>query len=222
MSENNSEWRDSIHKELAALHGRVDAVDGRMHYLEEGQREMGADIKTLLQRGPSKLPLYGQIVVLSATLAIIGLLFTPLAMQVRNNSAHLLKHDDGHPEWVAKLMAEKFKHIVETLKRVDKSHAEEHLEQEEDIRDLRTEDARIEARLDSAESDIVRLHTIADERTKRFKARLNDRASDRWTGSQQKVFESGLNTYHEALNRRISRLENLLFGGTGNAGGLHH
>lgn len=208
-----------IQAEVVAAHTRLDSlsreISSRFGSLDNKQSELAQDIKRLLAREPSKTPLFVQLAVLGFMLTILSLVTVPIATRTWATAEDLKKHDDGHPHWVTKIMDERIDKLLMIMTMTDKKHADEHLEQEEDIENLRAEDARTEQRVDRLSEEVVRLSTIAEERTERFKRviqevekRLASRASDRWTGTNQEIFKEGLDfrmKAHEQIGHQHGR-----------------
>lgn len=221
MSEVDSSELAQIQAEVKAAHTRLDAQGRELGDIKTSQRAMdtkldqiGVRLSEALQRKPSSLPLVGLMGVLGVLLTVLTLVITPTVWLVRANMADD-KEDrrafhshtaDGHPQAV-----------LDKLRVIDQAHSDEHLEQEEDIAELRTKDQRFEERVDAISETIVRLDTIAGERTARFKSRLDavedmikDKASDRWTGSQMSVYQRQHEREHDLERRTLqSRVDQI-------------
>ena len=210
MSEVDSGELAQIQAEVTAAHTRLDAQGRELGDIKTSQRAMDSKLDMLLQREPSRVPIFALGGVLAVLLTVLTLVMTPVVYSVRSNAAD----DKTDRQAFHSHTADKHAHaLLDKLKRIDMAHSDEHLEQEEDIAELRAKDARFEERMDVISQTIVRLDTIADERTARFKSRLDtvektitDKAGDRWTGSQMAVYRHQHEREHD-LQRRTMRSE---------------
>ena len=214
MADDDLSWRDSMQRELAAAHARLDSQGREIGDIKTSLRGVDEKLTQLIDRRPSALPFWVLGGVLATLLTILGLVVTPLYSGHERTlqgyaalAEKLHKHDDGHPRWVKRDLDSIDRRLNDKIHSVDKLHADEHREQEQDIEQLRQRDMIFEGRLDELEQSRAHLETLAEERTLRFQSRIKDKAGDRWTGSQQRVFEHGLDIFHDSLERRISRLE---------------
>ena len=196
-----------IQAQVTAAHTRLDAYGREIGDIKTTQRAMDGKLDKLLSREPSRMPIFALGGILAVLLSVLTLVMAPVISSVRSNTADDKDHRktfhmhtaDGHP-----------KAVLDKLKIVDLKHSEEHLEQEEDIAELRDRDQRFEERMDAMSESIVRLDTVATERTARFKSRVQDveqriadRAGDRWTGSQQAVHQHHHEREHDLQNKTI-------------------
>ena len=140
------EQLSKVQAEVIAAHARLDAMSERIGGIETSIRAMAEDVKSLLAREPSKLPVYALGGILAVMLTILSLVVAPLYSGLGRLEHDYRKHSDGHPEYVK-----------ERLKDIDKKHADEHLEQEEDIGELRDEDDQFEDRMDDHNARLSRI-----------------------------------------------------------------
>lgn len=214
MAEEQGANLHQIQAEVTAAHTRLDAQGRELGDIKTSQRAMDAKLDQLLQREPSKMPIFALGGILAVLLTVLTLVITPTVWLVRANTADdkldrraFHAHTaDGHPQAV-----------LDKLRVIDETHSDEHLEQEEDIAELRAKDQRFEERVDAISETIVRLDTIAMERTARFKSRLDmvektisDKAGDRWTGSQQGVYQHQHEREHDLHDATIRSQLNYL------------
>lgn len=179
-----------IKSEVFAVHKRQDAQDKLLESIAD-------DIKDIRQAPPRYPIIVGGILALGFVFTVVGLLVTPLAKSLEITHKDIAKHErlDGHSV------------MIKALNLIDKTHTDEHLEQEEDIGELRRDYRAIERRQDHVVERLARLETLSEERAVRLvsdlgnlKDRIDVRASDRWTGGQQDVFR-------RAIEQRLKELE---------------
>lgn len=176
-----------VQAEVTAAHARLDAMAERIGGIETSVASMANDVKALLSREPSRLPIMAVGGLLAVTLTILSLVVAPLYTDNSRLLASFTEHaSDGHPVWVDN-----------KIKSVDKKHAEEHLEQEEDIGELRGEDDRFESRIDHHESRLSRME-------EKFGRVVGQTPQGFHMKDKVQVIDP--------LIERVNRLEDLLFG----------
>ena len=204
MSDSDSQdWQTKIQSEVIAAHTRLDAIGREISDIKTSQRSMSQSLQALAAKEPSKMPLFGQIAILAVMLTILSLVTVPIATRTWSLSEKLDDHADGHPVWVTEIMGEKFGHIAEIVARIDRQHADEHNEQEQDIGELREKDALFESRNDAQDERVTRLETQVKERTSAIMKLMNLRSADRWTGAQQRGHEENMNHRFNSLEKQL-------------------
>ena len=210
---------EALHTELGHLQGRMDGLERTVTETRDDVHALRTQLVEAVKdalRQPTNAAQANtrQLwVAVAVLLSIISLIVAPIYTQQARNTNKIDHHEDGHPEWVTKLMAEKFAHVLDRISAVDKQHADEHLEQEGDIAELRAADGLFEARNDKQDSRLTHLEALADERTARFETRLDAigklldaKAQDRWTGGEERVFQQGHAQQHAMEREEVQIL----------------
>ncbi len=207
-----------VKSEVAAAHARLDSIESSVRSIAEDLKglrgEMVEAVKDTMRNQPSKLFLGAGISGILVVLTILTLVISPVVSRLEEHrednqevSTRLLEHAvDGHPMAVLALLERVEKELTRQITSVDRKHAEEHVEQEEDIRQLRDVDSTVERRFDRM---MERLVAVEVQETERL-ALLNLKAGDRWPGRLQEVYAESVADRFEHMTERIGRNERLL------------
>ena len=175
---------------------RLGRLEAEVHGLRSEFASLREDIRAT--KAQPKAHVWAILIsVVTALLAVGTFALTPVTQnvsEVKERLTAIERHDnDGHPDAV-----------IGMIRSMDEVHTRER--QVNGMSILRFED-----RLDTAEKELAILQTIADERTERFKRalelrdeKIDLRAGDRWTGSQQRVFAKGIEQRLRELERRAN------------------
>lgn len=180
-----------LEAEVHAIHKRLDSI--------------ADDLRS--SRQAPKTHVYAVLIAIVTAMVTVGTFaLTPVTQnvaEVKERLSHIERHDaDGHPEAVKEKIDAEIKGVYKVMESLDAVHTRERMSNSGAI-------LRFENRLDGLETGFAKLNTIAEERTERFKRalelrddRLNDKAGDRWTGSEQAVFAKGIEQRLRALERQ--------------------
>ena len=198
------------HGERMHYDAKLGHLEAEVHAIHKRLDGIAADIRS--QKAQPKTHIYAVMIGVVGALITIGTFaLAPVTENMREMKGRLqsverltAQHDaDGHPEAVLRI-----------IDGIDAVHTRERQQN-------RVRLDRDESRLDGLSVRVSVLENVADERTKRFKRalelrdeKLEMRAGDRWTGTQQKVYSEGLNSRlrerHRAVDMRLRELEKRL------------
>ena len=211
-------------------------IEGTDHKVDKTREELSSKLDKVIQSVDQRtrmpmLPVITMLIVGAGfLLTIMTLVFSSLSTQVEASTSTIAKqvtrnaekiddHDNGHPEYVVSLFKEKTRQLGKLIKLIDKKHAEEHIEQEEDIEILRARDEEMEVRNDHQDSNIAILQTQMAERTEFFDRYIKLKAQDRWTKTQDddrtRTHDLLDSERHDALAGRIDDMRQLILGRKG-------
>lgn len=187
-----TETRSHYDAELGSIRAEVHAIHKRLDSIVADIRAAKAQPKTHVYA--IMIATVGALITIG-TFALAPVHSTLIELKDRVHATERLTagHDaDGHPEAVLRLL----------------DRLEQVLTREIQVNSKRLD--RDEDRVDTLEVRTAVLETVASERTERFKRalelrdeKIDMRAGDRWTGSQQQVYSDGLNKRLRERNRAV-------------------
>ena len=205
---------DDTRKELGAK------LDGIAHSLDQRTRFPMLQFVALLFTGGAVLITLG-VQALKGQNEVSEARFARLLSQQITHEEHGVRHKedfrkhirDGHSASVRNLLDRIEKEVHGKIDAVDKQHADENVEQEDDIEALRRRDSAFEIRNDQQDSRLTKLETEREQLVKRFESvlRYRDRitslrSDDRWTGTQENIYQEGHKRLHDDLARQVESI----------------
>lgn len=186
-----------LRSDVASLKATVASQADHIGRIDSWLQRISEDIRKKPPR--NDMPVYIALITGVSVLMTLGTFaLTPVQnglAQLREDVDVIRQHDaDGHPEMV-----------VQRIEALDGVHTRER-------NDIFNTLQRNEGRLDALERHQAVLYNIAAERTERFSSTLKRRdelaelrATDRWTGSEEAVYQKQHEERHRMLEQRLPK-----------------